>query len=113
MLFVDAVKFQGGWYHGLCMNYQARPDICSGRAFCLRTGCDQGGEVWGLGRAGATQASPPNPTLPPPLRDQVERGKIRHLVCQVTNETLIVNTTKGVKEHDKQQLVLRIIVSNR
>ena len=37
MLFIDAVKFQSGWYHGLHLNYQARPDICSGRAFCLYT----------------------------------------------------------------------------
>jgi hypothetical protein len=35
VLFIDAVKFQSGWYHGLHLNYHARPDICSGRAFLL------------------------------------------------------------------------------
>ena len=35
--FIDAVKFQSGWYHGLHLNDQARPDMCSGRAFCLYT----------------------------------------------------------------------------
>jgi hypothetical protein len=33
VLYIDAVKFQSGWYHGLHLNYQARPDMCSGRAF--------------------------------------------------------------------------------
>ena len=33
VLFIDAVQFQSGWYHGLNLNYQARPDMCSGRAF--------------------------------------------------------------------------------
>jgi len=31
----DAVQFQSGWYHGLYLNVYARPDMCSGRAFCL------------------------------------------------------------------------------
>src|SRR6266487_6543009 len=37
VLFMDAVKFQAGWYHGLYLNYQARPEQMSGRAFCLYT----------------------------------------------------------------------------
>ena len=34
VLFIDTVKFQSGWYHGLHLIDQARPDMCSGRAFC-------------------------------------------------------------------------------
>src|SRR5689334_17431458 len=33
VLFIDMVKFQSGWYHGLNLKYQARPGIWSGRAF--------------------------------------------------------------------------------
>ena len=32
-LFIDAVKFQSGWYHGLHLKYLARPNKCSGWAF--------------------------------------------------------------------------------
>jgi hypothetical protein len=86
MQFVNAVKFQAGWYHGLYRNYRARPDICSGRVFLFVYG------QWDK---------------------EVGVKVIQRLKCYVTIEALLVNSiTKGVHEHDEQQSASSNIVSN-